>query len=188
MKQKSRMYEDTVTWNPFKGCGFNCTYCEPSFKRQAKRAKCDLCKIYIPHFHRDRLKKFPSAKTLFVCGNGDISYAIPPVMEEILVAVAGRVVKRPKTTFYWQSKNPAFFADYLDWFINPNYVLLTTLETNRDEGYHDISHAPLPSDRWVAFKDLDWPRKILTVEPILEFDLGPFLEMILKVNPEMVYL
>jgi hypothetical protein len=34
---KSNMYADAKTWNPFKGCRFDCTYCVPSFQRQAKR-------------------------------------------------------------------------------------------------------------------------------------------------------
>lgn len=35
----SNMYANARTWNPFKGCLFDCTCCEPSFQKQAKRQK-----------------------------------------------------------------------------------------------------------------------------------------------------
>ena len=58
MDTPSNMYAEAETWNPFKGCNFDCTYCEPSFKRQAKGEKnlaaCD-CYRYEPHGHEDRL-------------------------------------------------------------------------------------------------------------------------------------
>ena len=63
------MYENTQTWNPFKGCLFNCLYCKPSFQAQAKRQKhkCTQCYNYVPHTHEDRLGKIPSEKMyLFV--------------------------------------------------------------------------------------------------------------------------
>lgn len=70
------MYEDTKTWNPFKGCKFDCIYCKKSFQLQAKRQKnrCMKCYNYEPHFHPERLNKIPKADLVFACGNGDISF------------------------------------------------------------------------------------------------------------------
>ena len=42
----SRMYARAKTWNPLKGCLFNCPYCRPSFQRQAKRQKQCCVKCY----------------------------------------------------------------------------------------------------------------------------------------------
>ena len=39
MSEPSNMYAEAKTWNPFKGCAFDCVYCVPSFQRQAKRQK-----------------------------------------------------------------------------------------------------------------------------------------------------
>ena len=44
--KKSNMYADAKTWNPFKGCHFDCTYCVPSFQLQAKRRKNECIKCY----------------------------------------------------------------------------------------------------------------------------------------------
>ena len=56
MTSDSNMYSNARTWNPFKGCEFDCTYCGPSFKKQAKRQKqrCDDCYHYRPHTYRER--------------------------------------------------------------------------------------------------------------------------------------
>jgi hypothetical protein len=92
-------------------------------------------------------------------------------------------------TFYLQSKNPACFEiviSHLDGL--KNVILLTTLETNRDEGYDKISKAPPPSIRARDFAVLEWPRKIVTVEPIMDFDFHEFLDMILRCKPELVYI
>lgn len=76
---KSNMYADAKTWNPFKGCRFDCTYCVPSFQLQSKRQKqlCDKCCKNVPYCHDDRLAKIPSASIIFACGNADISFCPP---------------------------------------------------------------------------------------------------------------
>ncbi len=46
MNMESRMYKGAKTWNPFKGCLFDCSYCRPTFKAQAKRPKCENCSMF----------------------------------------------------------------------------------------------------------------------------------------------
>ena len=65
---------------------------------------------------------------------------------------------------------------------------MTTLETNRDEGYSGVSKAPLPSVRYGQFLGLLYPRKALTIEPVMDFDLEPFLKWIIDLDPEYVWL
>lgn len=82
--KKPRMYKGVKTWNPFVGCKFNCIYCYPSFRRQAKRRKkwCEKCYNYEPHFHPERLGRIPSAKMIFTCAYGDIAFAKAPIPPE----------------------------------------------------------------------------------------------------------
>ena len=86
VKMKTRMYAGTKTWNPYKGCEFDCIYCKPSFQKQAKRQKqlCDKCYSYEPHEHPERLHKIPNAEIIFVAGNGDISFANPKFIFKII--------------------------------------------------------------------------------------------------------
>jgi len=62
MTEITNMYPAAKTWNPFKGCEFDCLYCVPSFQAQAKRQKhrCLECYKYQPHEHPERLDSIPS--------------------------------------------------------------------------------------------------------------------------------
>ena len=186
MSTNGSMYAATATWNPFKGCGFDCTYCEPTFKAQAKRQKhnCQKCYDYVPHYHEERLEKsLPSEQTIFVCGNADLSFCKPVFTRRII----DRIKQCPSKTFYFQSKQPAYFVPFLSEFPT-NAILLTTLETNRDEGYRAVSKAPVPSERYRQFKALDYPRKVVTIEPVMDFDLDIFARWIRDLHPEYVWL
>ena len=186
---KTRMYAGVKTWNPFKGCLFDCVYCRPSFQLQAKRQKhnCSKCYNYDPHEHPERLTKIPNAEKVFVCGNADLSFAEPAFTEKIIEAVCGHSEKHPSTTYYFQSKKPAYLRTFCYRFPK-NAIVLTTLETNRDEGYSQVSRAPLPSVRYGQLLGLPHPRKALTVEPVMDFDLEPFVGMIVDLDPEYVFL
>jgi len=189
-EKQSNMYPKAETWNPFKGCKFDCGYCDPSFKRQAKRQKqrCMRCYRYLPHYHEERLKDIPSAEIVFVCGNADISFCKAKFTRRIIDRIKEHLPRcRMKKTFYFQSKQPAYFEPFLHEF-PPEAILLTTLETNRDEGYGDISKAPPPSERYRQFKALRYPRKVVTIEPVMDFDTDVFADWIRALRPESVWL
>jgi uncharacterized Fe-S cluster-containing radical SAM superfamily protein len=185
-KSKSHMYADAETWNPFKGCKFGCTYCIPSFQLQAKRQKqnCMSCYWYEPHEHPDRLAKIPSSEIVFVCGNGDISFCKPSYLRRIIEAVASRGGNQ---SFYLQSKEPSCLKPFLK-MLPKTVILVTTLETNRDEGYGKISKAPKPSQRFNQFVSLEYPRKVVTIEPVMDFDVEEFANWIIEIQPEYVWL
>jgi protein gp37 len=190
MENKSNMYPGTEVWNPFVGCRFDCTYCEPSFKRQAKRRKqdCKACYGYVPHYHEERLQKtIPAAEIIFVCGHADISFCKPAFTRRIIDRIKQHSKRRSKKTFYFQSKKPSYFAPFLTEFPE-NVILVTTLETNRDAGYEDICKAPPPSERYRQFEALKYPRKVLTIEPVMDFDLDTFTRWVLDLRPEYVWL
>lgn len=185
----SNMYPDTKTWNPFVGCHFDCIYCEKSFKRQLKRVArhidCIKCYRYSPHYHPERLGRIPSAPTIFVYGTGDIAFCKPSYVWTTFGYIDQHKPRMEKT-YYFQSKQPSCFEKYLDWFKEnqDKVILLTTLETNRDGGYFDISKAPPPTKRFKEFYDLDYPRKVVTIEPVLDFDLLVFSEWILQLHKQ----
>jgi len=187
--KKTRMYSNTKTWNPFKGCKYDCVYCKVSFQALNKRLDCEQCKSYIPHYHVERLypEKIPNAEIVFVCGNGDITFCDSSYVYNILDCIKEKNKTHPNITYYLQSKNPACFTKYLN-LLPQNVILVTTLETDEDEDYRKISKAPLPSKRYEDFLKLNYPRKVVTIEPIMEFNHYIFLEWIKKIKPEYVWI
>ena len=186
MYKERNMYKETKTWNPFKGCYYNCIYCKVSFQKICRiYNKCQLCKDYIPHFHYERLTKIPNSRIVFVCGNGDIMFATPIMIYQIIEAI--KKYGKLNQIFYLQTKNPKCLEPYLHLLPN-NVIILTTLETNRDEGYNRISKAPLPTKRYKDFLELDYSRKVVTIEPIMDFDIDIFTEWIKNIKPEYVWI
>lgn len=178
----NHMYKETMTWNPYKGCLFNCIYCKPSFQRQAKRQKnkCKDCYEYKPHFHPERLRQqLPKNKLIFCCGNGDIAFADRPRLNYIIE----EIIHRPDNTFLLQTKSPMTFIDYE---LPKNVIFGTTIETNRDTSR--ISKAPPTIDRFQSLKDIKHPRKFITHEPILDFDLDVMLDWDKQIKPEIIWI
>lgn len=54
--------------------------------------------------------------------------------------------------------------------------------------YNEISKAPLPSERYKDFLNLQWDKKIVTIEPIMDFDLDTFVKQIVSIKPKVVFL
>ena len=191
-KKSGNMYDDAKTWSPFQGCEFDCAYCEPSFKRTDKRQKqnCMSCYDYKPHPHPERLKvgEIPNSKIVFVCGHSDIAFIPQDYMRKIIDVIAERSALHPEQIFYLQSKKPSSLTQYLP-LLPKSCIAVTTLETNRDAGYKEICpHAPVPSERFKQFLELDTARKVVTIEPVFDFDVEDFADMILQIKPEYVWL
>jgi hypothetical protein len=184
-----REYKNTKSWNPFVGCRFECVYCKPSFQNLiawiGRMRKCEQCKNYSPHEHPERLTRIPKDRAIFVCEDSDISFANPRYMKSILQVM--RTDNIEDRIWFLQSKNPKCLEVYIE-FLPENAYLLTTLETNRDEGYASISKAPPPSERYRDFLGLKWNRKMVTVEPIMDFDLDTFTGWLLNIKPKAVFI
>jgi protein gp37 len=83
--------------------------------------------------------------------------------------------------YLFQTKNPARLMEFSDYYPD-NILLACTIETNR---FYDISKAPPVEDRFTAMANISLP-KMISIEPILMFDLIPFFDMIHTINPEFV--
>lgn len=192
---KSKMYKDTKTWNPAVGCQYGCIYCRYSFQsviahfNKLSGRNCKGCQHYSPHEHPERLERIPTSyKNIFMFGNGDITFYRKEFVIQALAAINRILFKHPHITLYLQSKNPITFNKYLPYLNEERTVLLTTLETNRDINYSLFSKAPPPTQRALDFYNMPFKRKIITVEPVMKFDLHKFSAIICRINPEQVYL
>jgi len=189
MEKKNNMYKLSVNqWNPFVGCRHDCIYCTNSFQRQLKRwakKNCDECYDFVPHTHPERLNQgLPKTRYMqfiFTCSSGDIAFCRTDYLEEIIA----RIQSDPDRTFLIQSKTPKTFKRVI---FPKNVILGTTLETNKDELCEGISKASKPSQRYKDFLEVNHPLKMVTVEPVIDFDLNVMIDWIGNINPCMVWL
>jgi len=96
-------------------------------------------------------------------------------------------------SFLFQSKNPKRFIDLCPDYLNVKYskrvIIGTTIETNRDGDFsweYHISNAPKPIDRFKWFDSAQAYHKMLSIEPILDFDLTILLSWIQTIKPDFV--
>jgi len=118
---------------------------------------------------------------IFTCACGDIAFCPTSYLEKILE----RIKKMPDRTFLIQSKNPATFSR-VEW--PRNTILGVTIETNRDELAAEISNAPPPSKRFRDFLAIDHKPKMVTHEPIMEFDIEILLDWDIRLNPALIWI
>lgn len=189
MDKKNNMYKiSNVQWNPYSGCNYDCIYCQSSFQKQLKRwakKNCENCYYFKPHIHTERLTaNLPQTKYMefiFTCSNGDIAFCPNDFLHKIVT----RIQHEKDKNFLVQSKNPQNFHRVK---FPKNVILGITLETNRDVAYKKISKAPLPSKRYEDFMEIKHPMKMVTIEPVMDFDLDIIVKWIKEINPCMVWL
>jgi DNA repair photolyase len=189
MAKQKNMYElSAKQFNPFAGCKHNCSYCGSSFQAQLKRyakKNCQECYEFKPHTHPERLSQsLPKTKYMqfiFTCANGDIAFCPTPYLREIVSTIKGK----PDRTFLIQSKNPGTFGrvDFPD-----NVILGTTIETNRDRLCKAVADAPPPSKRYRDFAKIEHPLKMVTIEPVMDFDLDVMVKWMRNLSPCMIWL
>jgi hypothetical protein len=118
-------------------------------------------------------------KTIFVGSATDIFGDWVP---ENLIKNILNFCRNFSNTYLFQSKNPGRFVEFLG-LLPKNSIIATTLETNRD---YCVSEAPKSSQRYQDFLSISYHRKMVSIEPILDFDLEEFLMWIKRICPEFV--
>lgn len=171
----------TDTWNPYHGCLHDCTYCFA--RRRAERLKGMNNKRYTegfaPAFFPDMLtRSFKAGSLVFVSDMGDLFGRW--VKREWIAAILEVVAQHPDVDFLFCTKNP---DRYFKFEFTPNVILGVTIESNRD---HDISKAPIPGLRYAAMRLQPHTRKFISIEPVMNFDLGELLFWVRQIKPEIV--
>jgi len=167
-KAAGNMYDFvTHTWNPVKGkCGYECSYCYVKrianrFNRPQKEPGIDRKAFCANH---------GSGNHIFVCSTCDLFH------DDISALWIGTLLDTtkqfPGNKYLWHTKNPARALEFQDRF-GDNDMLCVTIESNIHRP--QISKAPPPLDRLSALRR-GWEKPwMLTVEPVMDFNLDVFL-------------
>jgi DNA repair photolyase len=182
-KSKGNMYEWVrYTWNPIQGeCPHECRYCY--VERIHRRFKIEPKAPRLVEFSFDDLgpKKSNRIKSIFVGSAMDIFAADIP--GDWIRKILSCCNKRPWNNYLFQTKNPSRYFEFMDQFPLSSRLAIT-LESNRE--YPMIYNlAPSIANRVEAFKRIKWS-KMTTIEPVMDFDVMTFSEMILSCEPYQV--
>ncbi len=170
-KQKGNMYGwITHTWNPIKGkCPHDCCYCYMKVFPQGELRFDEKCM-------KDDLS---SGNYIFVGSSTDMFAEEVP--DEWIVKTLD-YCKKFDNTYLFQSKNPHRLMLWKN--VMPNNVIFgTTIETNYINNF--LSKAPLTTVRAEVMKNIKG-RKMVSIEPISDFKLDFFVDMIKEIKPEFV--
>ena len=173
-KQSGNMYPFvTHTWNPIRGeCPHQCVYC------YMKRFKVGKLRLE----EKELRTKLGSGNFIFVGSSTDMwSEEVP---DNWITEVLEYTRKFPDNTYLFQTKNPIRFLEFVDYF-SLNSILGVTIETNRD---YKVTKAPEPTKRWADFTLASGCgfRKMVSIEPIMDFDLEDFVYLLKAIGPEFV--
>ncbi len=171
---KGNMYEFiTHTWNTVKGrCYHDCSYCY--MKRWGTPGKI--------HFDRRELNTDLGTGNFIFTGSSNDMFAWK-VKKDWIEATLEHC-RRFENRYLFQTKNPARLYDYAD-FLPKKSVVCTTIETNRWYPHH-MGATPSPEIRALfmsLYKNFD---RYVTIEPIMDFDITVFPELILMAKPVQV--
>jgi DNA repair photolyase len=178
----------TSTWNPISGCLYDCRYC---WAKNLALTKLKTTKRYAngfkPSLNISEFRvRFGNGDIVFVADMGDMF--APSIPDKWIKQVLEHIEQFPDADFLFMTKNPKRYLDLLP-FIPQNAILGATIETNIDSiiSGDKVSLAPPPSERAEAMKNLEWDRKIVSIEPVLEFDLKTLVKWLTDIDPFIVY-
>lgn len=181
VQKASQMYPwCTHTINFIKGtCEYDCLYCY--IKTIVKRFGIKQKPPYLDEKELDT--NLGKDNIIFVGSSIDMfAKGIPKLWIELIL----QHCRRHDNTYLFQSKNPGRFMEFIE-PVNkfPKKTILgTTLESDID---HKISKAPSPTIRMNDMVQIPADfKKMVSIEPIMDFDLDVFIKYIESIDPEYV--
>ena len=174
-KSTGNMYDFiTHTWNTIKGeCPHGCSYCY--MKRWGKQPPL--------HFDEKELKTDLGKNNFIFVGSSCDMFA-ESIPDEWIVKTLEHCAQYPENKYFLQTKNPDRLSDFLD-ELKSNFSICTTLETNRSNK-RIMNNCPVPHNRALTFSWIFGCNKYITIEPIMDFDLLKFVQIVRRCNPVQV--
>ena len=163
------------TWNPIRGiCPHECDYCYMNDPKLKPRSNL--------HLERREFKEKPGENKFYFMGSScDMWLASKEEIDEVLGFLRHCW---PNNVYLFQTKNPSIFFRHMTEF-PPHTVLGITIESNRN---YKKTEAPDMLTRMAHASHMSTLgyRILLSMEPIMEFDLDIYLAWIKNIQPEAI--
>ena len=161
------------THNPIKGkCEVGCTFCYMCRDGIVKKP---------PRLVAKELKDDLGQNNFIFVGSSIEMFGKNIDKEWILKVL--EYCNRYDNKYLFQTKRPEILYEYEE-YLPKRSVIGLSLSTNRDTS--KINNALIPIDRVEWFNKCITKNKVISIEPILDFDLIEFVEMIKSINPKFV--
>lgn len=191
-KSKGNMYEwVTHTWNPLAGeCPHRCSYCSTNKLMRYPGIKNKYTGS--PRLHEIELKtNLGEGNFIFVAAQNDLFAEDIP--NEVIKEVLRICFLQNNNKFLFQTKNPRRLLDFEFDFWGIDFVVCTTIETNRHYA-HIMRDCPPPENRAIMMNEIchefgfGFPndKSYVTIEPIMDFDLDEMAHLIETALPKQV--
>lgn len=179
MSKTGQMYDwITNSFNPIGGeCPHMCSYCYvkkfrfPSLKEKYSGP---------PRLYENELKRNLGKDKFWFVGSCLDMFAKDIPLGWIVNTLIH--CRKFKNKYLFQTKNPMAIMDYM---LPPNSIVGTTIETNRK--YPQMGHTLSPQKRVRYMNRISYEYKtMVTIEPVIQFDLMELVELVERCNPEWV--
>lgn len=180
-KVKGNMYKNwiTHTWNPLSGeCKHNCDYC---YVKQLKKRFPELNRKYSGEIRIDYKQlntNLGKNNFIFVCSCNDLFQSSNK--EKYVLDILEHIKKYPNNKYLLQTKKPNNALIYNI----PEYCILgTTIETDY---FYFKRDSFIIQNRALGMSKIISNKKIVTIEPIMDFNLYELINIIKLCNPYQV--
>ena len=177
----------THTWNPIKGiCYHHCRYCYMRYLLNEPFLRPPV--LVEGEFSRN----LNEAKVIFV--GSSIDMFVKDIPDEWITKILDHCASfnedKPEgghIVFLLQSKDPARILQFAHHPIMDHAIVATTLETNRYDS-NIMGNSPKIIDRALAMEQMAdiGIYTMVTAEPLMDFDLDEFVDIIRRCNPRRV--
>jgi DNA repair photolyase len=162
----------THTWNPVRGkCPYACSYCYVGRWGDAQKP--------LRLDRKDLNTNLGAGRFIFICSGCDLFH--PDIPEDWIAGVCEKTMRYQSNKYLWHTKNAKRLVELIE--PGPADVACVTIES--DINRSNISAAPAPFERAMYLRQWEG-KKMITVEPIMDFGLDAFADLILSCHPDQV--
>ena len=164
-------------------CFYNCIYC---YSRNLYLRFKDK---FSPGIYENRLKGLKYAtENVFISSTTDLFHECIPNSLIYYIIEKANQYNENNCNLYFLTKNPIKYKGFINYFDKETNWLGATIETDSYKFQkYEVSAAPDPEKRIDHFKNLNYPNKFVSIEPILRFNKS-FIKSILEIKPRLIFI